>query len=326
MKTKTKQLIEAFYYLEEHPEESLTSVSKKFNVDRHSLSGPTKDTFKNYSIESVTNPNNLYWFTEEELAVVNYYVENDNATYIEIFQKFGLPKKSTTFANWLKILGIEKRQNYKYTYNRSIFSVIDTEEKAYWLGFILADGYLNEERNFLQIKLGNKDKEHLFKFAKFMGFSDEQANEAIKQDFGGAYTRDNVCWVIKINSKEVVEDLKKYNIFQAKSTNEIPFKLNNIELEKHYIRGILDGDGFIRQSLNGFGVVGSYNVLKYIKDFINQNIINIQGNSIMEKGTIYTFELNNREKSKIILDYLYQDASVYLERKYKLYIAINCRV
>ena len=28
-------------------------------------------------------------------------------------------------------------------YNRHIFDNIDSEEKAYWLGFIVADGYLN---------------------------------------------------------------------------------------------------------------------------------------------------------------------------------------
>jgi hypothetical protein len=53
-------------------------------------------------------------------------------------------------------------------YNRHIFDVIDTPEKAYWLGFIIADGYLNDNKNMLRIKLGNKDKCHLEKFIKFL--------------------------------------------------------------------------------------------------------------------------------------------------------------
>ena len=36
-------------------------------------------------------------------------------------------------------------------YNRHIFDKIDSQEKAYWLGFILADGYLNTERHMLRI-------------------------------------------------------------------------------------------------------------------------------------------------------------------------------
>jgi hypothetical protein len=54
-------------------------------------------------------------------------------------------------------------------YNRHIFDEIDNEEKAYWLGFIVADGYLNSDRNMLRIKLGNKDKNHLEKFINFLG-------------------------------------------------------------------------------------------------------------------------------------------------------------
>ena len=49
-------------------------------------------------------------------------------------------------------------------YNRHIFDEINSSEKAYWLGFIVADGYLNTERGMLRIKLGNIDKHHLEKF------------------------------------------------------------------------------------------------------------------------------------------------------------------
>ena len=52
-------------------------------------------------------------------------------------------------------------------YNRHIFDNINNEEKAYWLGFIVADGYLNSDKHMLRIKLGNKDKQHLIKFIKF---------------------------------------------------------------------------------------------------------------------------------------------------------------
>ena len=54
-------------------------------------------------------------------------------------------------------------------YNRHIFDNIDSAEKAYWLGFIVADGYLNDDKNMLRIKLGDKDKIHLEKFINFLG-------------------------------------------------------------------------------------------------------------------------------------------------------------
>ena len=55
-------------------------------------------------------------------------------------------------------------------YNRNIFNKIDSEEKAYWLGFIVADGYLNINKHMLRIKLGNRDRSHLIKFIKFITF------------------------------------------------------------------------------------------------------------------------------------------------------------
>ena len=48
-----------------------------------------------------------------------------------------------TLAKYFKGIGIEviNKQN-KSKFNEHIFDVIDTEEKAYWLGFIFADGYI----------------------------------------------------------------------------------------------------------------------------------------------------------------------------------------
>ena len=54
----------------------------------------------------------------------------------------------------------------KHNLNKEYFKNIDTEEKAYWLGFIYADGYIiKSEKNYeLGIELNYKDVEHLNKF------------------------------------------------------------------------------------------------------------------------------------------------------------------
>lgn len=54
----------------------------------------------------------------------------------------------------------------KYTAYYAFFKEIDTEEKAYWLGFIAADGFITTRDNTVGITLGRKDKNHLFKFTK----------------------------------------------------------------------------------------------------------------------------------------------------------------
>ena len=148
--------------------------------------------------------------------------------------------------------------------------------------------------------------------------------DVIKNCFGGAYTKDNPCVVIKISNKQISNNLKQYGLCGAKSTKEIPYILNNKELEKHYIRGIIDGDGYIRSTESGFGVVGSLNILQYIKNFIQNNITDVSNNNIKSHDKIYKFAIQSAGKTKLILDYLYKDATIYLDRKYKLYLEEYC--
>ena len=87
----------------------------------------------------------------------------------------------------------------KYKYNKNAFNQITTEKDAYWLGFLLADGYVGgDSKPFLQIKLGEIDKNHLIKFLDYMKYS---SYEIIKSTTGGAYSKDNICYVIKISCK-----------------------------------------------------------------------------------------------------------------------------
>lgn len=58
----------------------------------------------------------------------------------------------------------------KYTNDSYVFDKIDTEEKAYWLGFLYADGCIIDTYNNLKLSLALsiKDIEHLRKFQRFL--------------------------------------------------------------------------------------------------------------------------------------------------------------
>ena len=56
----------------------------------------------------------------------------------------------------------------KYQFDHTAFNRIDTEEKAYWLGFFAADGNIYEKRNSIQIRLKSTDANHLEKFCRFL--------------------------------------------------------------------------------------------------------------------------------------------------------------
>lgn len=211
----------------------------------------------------------------------------------------------------------------KYHYNTNAFNKICTEEDAYWLGFLLADGYIGGgTKPFLQIKLGAIDKDHLIKFLDYLKYD---SYEVIKTTTGGAYTKDNICYVVKISCRQISENLKQYGLGGPKSAHEIPYLLHNKELEKHYIRGIIDGDGWIRETQSGFGICGSHDVMSYIKNYIHTYIVDVSQNSITTHGTIHKFELTSKLKTQIILDYFYKDANIYLTRKFDLYKKFYCR-
>ena len=58
-----------------------------------------------------------------------------------------------------------------YSFNEHIFDTIDTEEKAYWLGFLEADGYNHESHRCVAIRLSYDDYHHLEKFKEFVQYT-----------------------------------------------------------------------------------------------------------------------------------------------------------
>lgn len=312
MKSKSKNLIEATKYLYHH-DSNKTNVAKLFQVDRHSL--PVKD----YEKYIYLYKDRYCWLSEEELTIIRYWIDNPNLTFLDIRQKFNKPENPRTLKQWLNIYGYSSDRHYQVNYNREKFKSIATEDEAYWLGFILADGYLDEKRNTLQIKLAKKDEDHLKKFISFLGCNDYDSR--IKECVGGAYSRDSPCCVVKICSKDIVINLKQYGIFQKKSGIETPYHFIDEKLIKPYIRGIFDGDGWIKSTDEfGFGFCGSYAVLSYIKEMISKYSVDMDKVSIRHEGKIYNLSTGGRNKTIEFFDWLYKDATIFLNRKYEIYI------
>ncbi len=65
---------------------------------------------------------------------------------------------------------------YEPIKNIDIFNEIDTEEKAYWLGFLYADGCVMDNHIF-KLTLSDQDEDHLIKFCKFIGYEKEYSVE-----------------------------------------------------------------------------------------------------------------------------------------------------
>ena len=140
----------------------------------------------------------------------------------------------------------------KYPFNERYFEKVNTEEKAYWLGFITADGGINIPGHgrpsgyVLCINLKGDDKKHLEKFGKALGRK-APIYDAVS-NYGTTVAR------YQVGSKKLVSDLMEHGLSPSKSFTCLPWQ-GNEELMRHYWRGLFDGDGCISKRSKPYVVV-----------------------------------------------------------------------
>lgn len=144
------------------------------------------------------------------------------------------------------------------------FHVIDSAEKAYWLGFIAADGcvYQRDKNATLIISIHQKDIEHLKKFQKFMNTTAEIKTFVQTTGFSSNTKPSPMC-KISLNSKSMIQDIIDKNVTPNKS---LTLRSPNIQSQYYlpFILGYFDGDGSVfktKQNLYGISIVGTQNML-----------------------------------------------------------------
>lgn len=207
----------------------------------------------------------------------------------------------------------------KHTVNDNFFEVIDSEAKAYWLGFIFADGCVTKHKNsnskILEIALHIKDIDHLRKF-----------QEDIETDYK-ITTRNKVSCRISIVSSKIFDDLHKYGIVERKS-NIVKPPVDGLipkHLEHHFVRGIFDGDGGFTTGDKYFtfavNFCGTIDICKYVLDYFNLKLAIYN-----KKGTNENFgqiRIKGNIQSLNVANLIYEDATIYLDRKYKQYVQLQ---
>ncbi len=202
----------------------------------------------------------------------------------------------------------------KYTYFDDIFENIDNEEKAYWLGFLYADGYVRERKGTgseLKLKLAVNDKSHLDKFSRFISTDDLPI---VYEEY-----KNSKSFRISVNSKKIVHDLITHGCVNKKSLI-IQFPKLNSDLIQHFIRGYFDGDGCICIRTNNtidFTIVsGSMSMLTTLVEYLSvYSHIPMQKIHKFKKSNLYRFSYTIKYDVKKIYNYLYEYSNIYLDRK-----------
>lgn len=251
--------------------------------------------------------------------IIEFYLQGNS--HYKIQNRFGTTRGSSL--NILKKFNIKRRTFEEihriYSLQEDYFENIDTERKAYFLGLLVADGYNNNKAVTLSLQE-----------------SDEHVLEILKEELQYASPIRTIerkqgcpnCKLLKslnVNSKKLCKDLSKWGCIKNKSHHtyfpDIPENLWN-----HFIRGVFDGDGYIHKERKSFTIIGNRELILKIQDIlcaktgIDKNPIRVA-----HKCKENILELRYWKKSSIlkIRDYMYQESTVYLQRKYNRFYDTN---
>lgn len=252
-------------------------------------------------------------FTRWTYDELEYLKENyQDKSYKEIGEYLG--RKEQAIRSKLHYLGLKKsihHCNYNY------FETIDTEDKAYWLGFIYADGNINKAKNTLTINLQGRDYKHLEKLNKCI-----DGNFAVKRfDANKSGHIYKMCQIL-VYSTKMANDLISHGVIPNK-TDKITFPELPRHLIRHFIRGYFDGDGSICERKHKKGLsdlacsfaCGNKLFLESLRAVLFQN--DIKSYLVKDKrGEKFSLSLAGLQNPDIFLHYIYNDANIYLDRKY----------
>lgn len=249
--------------------------------------------------------------------------------------------------NWSEDrLFIKPEDTMIHPFNKNYFDAIDDEHKAYWLGFIWCDGYMairnrkNQKSTSYEFKLSLSDIDapHLVKFNQ-----DLDGNYKVKY-----YNMTNNSFAPEHKEARLLITNQHFGKTLVNKYGLVPHRcdcsklLNNIpdDLMKYFIRGVLDADGnFVKYHIIEHG----YDVVKYsVLIGTNEDILRAIEKHLVKNGIVTPCErklqkrhnednrdgeykilnFSGKKQCLDILNYIYKNASIYLDRKYQKYLEI----
>ncbi|ABS83598.1 mobile intron protein [Bacillus phage 0305phi8-36] len=212
----------------------------------------------------------------------------------------------------------------KYTLDESFFETIDTQEKAYWLGFMYADGYVSNTRNDYNvgIALGIKDKGHLSRFKEAL-----RATHPIGEYEGNSYGVGTKYCRFRFTSKTMYTHLVEKGVFENKSLI-LKFPSEDIvpkHLVHHFIRGYFDGDGSFsysgkRDDTYAVKIMGTREFLTTLAEHIDHKPTLHKRHTDTKNS--YSLEFMAKDDVRKFGRYIYNGANIYLFRKYQRYLKV----
>jgi hypothetical protein len=285
-------------------ENSLRSISPKIfrNIDRKAF------IVRNFPALGHSMSSKISKDKKDEY--VKFIRENfSNFSQREIARKLGIGKTSVN--RWSEEIGLKF---HKHTVNESFFDNLN-EESSYILGLIFADGnvtYDPKKHYCLTITASEKDAHHLEKIRKLLSSSKPLL-----------YATKTKSYRLIVNNKHIIKRLMSLGVIPRKS---LIVEFPNIPKEqiRHFIRGVIDGDGTVRYLQRKrspyFEISLCSGSLKFCEGFVKtiKEEVGIDANIRKIGDHCYSIQYSCN-RGKLLAKYIYSDSAIFLNRKYDKY-------
>jgi len=298
---------------------SLPKIAKKYQVSKRCISY----IFKKLNLKMGKYVKNISkeLTPEKKNSLITLYQSGYKIKELE--KEFNFKYKSHVIRDFLKKNNIKLRshniEQRIYQIRENYFEKIDNEKKAYFLGLLYADG-CNTRKNITISLSGEKDAELLKQFSKEIFINDRPLTKRSLHQHNKNH-QDSYC--LTICNQKIRKDLEKQGIVPNKSLLlKYPTNLPD-HLFNHFLRGYFDGDGSIFLKNNKtiiFELLGTNDFLNVIRDKLEKHLkIRFVNNIYKTRSQIVELKTSKKIIVDKILKFLYDHATIYLERKYQKY-------
>jgi len=200
------------------------------------------------------------------------------------------------------------------------FDSIDTEEKAYWLGFMYADGSI-KRRNYVQLALVEPEPLEAFKSA----LSAEHPVKREKNDRGKFNKPTDVMYFLRIGNARLARALLAQGCLAKKPARVFPTPQQvPSALLPHFVRGLFDGDGSLYYNTGKNKVYGALSIHPLLGVGLIQHLHDVLGIELaMHNDKTIKCITFCYDKLRVVLDYMYKNCTVALARKKGFYDAVS---
>lgn len=255
--------------------------------------------------------------TEEDVLQWKTMYEN-GMLLMDIASQYNVT--ATTVRKRLQAIGV-MIDRYTYHFDEHFFDNVDSQDKAYLLGMLWADGCNYKSKNCVNLSLQEQDVSLLEQINTLT----QNERPLYKINIGKIDTNYHDQYCITWGSKYFCDVLDELGMVPRKTlVLEYPLCISE-ELHRHFCRGYLDGDGCISLKNNGqfaaISMIGTRMFLNKVKEIILDQLgveVSVYRDE-RARDPICVLHCGRKDDVKKILDWIYDGANVFLQRKYDKY-------